>query len=361
MDAGVRKGMNLKILPKEDWFAWVESICKDYRVFGPMELNGEYIFEEINSAKGLAIDYSISILPPKKVINPQKEDLFTYDIDNETFEPIHDFQPTVVLGTHTCDLYSIILLDSAFLRGNLDQHYSSRRENAIFVSIECLQPCSEHSFCNDMGTLSHPEEFDLHLTDLDDDYAIDVGSEKGERLIRDFDAIRDAREEDYRLLNKVLLDKRQQFPFRLQVDSGALPSLFSSNYQSEIWDELGDRCLGCGICTIVCPTCYCFNILDAVDFSLDSGKRYRLWDSCQLNEFALAAGGVDFRASQAERQRHRFYRKYKYQTEAHGVVGCVGCGRCSKDCIVDISPVEVINQLYSRNRLPIGNREEVAA
>jgi ferredoxin len=348
--------MNLKILSKEDWFAWVESICKDYRVFGPVEFNGEYMFEEIDSANRLAIDYTISILPPKKVINPQKEDLFSFDVDKESIEPIYDIQPTVVLGAHTCDLYSIFLLDSAFLRGNLDPHYSFRRENTIFVSIECLKPCSEHSFCNDMGTMSHPEVYDLHLTDLNETYAIDAGSKKGEDLIRGFDAIHDAREDDYRLLNKVLLDKRQKFPFRLQVESAALPALFSLNYQSEIWEEVGDRCLGCGICTLVCPTCYCFNVLDAVDFSLSSGIKYRLWDSCQLNEFALTASGVDFRASQAERQRHRFYRKYKYQTEAHGFVGCVGCGRCSKDCIVDISVVEVINQLNSRSGVARADR-----
>ncbi|MCK4726219.1 MAG: 4Fe-4S dicluster domain-containing protein [Anaerolineales bacterium] len=351
--------MNLKILLKEDWYAWVESICKDYRVYGPMAINGEHTFEEIDSANGLAIDYSISILPLKKVINPQKEDLLSFDIDKESIEPIYDIQPTVVLGAHTCDLYSIVSLDSAFLLGDLDQHYFSRRENTIFVSFECLNPCSGHSFCNDMGTSSHPEEYDFHLTDLYGAYAINVGSEKGKRLIRDFDAIRDAGEDDYRLLNKVLLDKRQRFPLRLQVASDKLPSLFSLNYQSELWDEIGDTCLGCGICTIVCPTCYCFNVLDEVDFSLGSGKRYRVWDSCQLNEFALIAGGVDFRASQTERQRHRFYRKYMYQTEAYGIVGCVGCGRCSKDCIVDISPIEVINQLYSRNGFARVNREEV--
>jgi ferredoxin len=341
--------MKLKILPKEDWIAWAENLCNDYRVFGPIASSGEYVFEEINSASRLVMDYSISILPPKKVINPQKEDLLSFDLENEVIKPIYDTQPTIVLGAHTCDLYSIFLLDSAFLRGNLDQHYSNRRENTIMISIECLNPCTEHSFCKDMGTSSPPEEFDLHLTDIGNAYAIDVGSERGEGLIRGFNAIRNAEEDEYRILNKVLLDKRQRFPFRLQIDSDALPSLFSLNYHSEIWDELGDRCLGCGICTIVCPTCYCFNVLDEVDFSLSSGIRYRLWDSCQLNEFALTTGGIDFRADQADRQRHRFYRKYKYQTEAHGIVGCVGCGRCSKDCIVDISPIEVINQLFSQN------------
>jgi ferredoxin len=329
----------------------------DYRLFGPQALNGEYVFGEIDSADGLAIDHTISVLPPKKVINPQKEELLSIDGEKEIIKPIYDNQPTVVLGAHTCDLYSIILLDRAFMRGNPDQHYASRRENTIFVSIECLKPCSEFSFCRDLGTWSHPEEYDLHLTDLGDAYAIDVGSEKGERLIRKFGAIRDAGEQEYKLLNKVLLEKRQQFPYRLLVEADVLPSLFALSYQSEIWEEVGDRCLGCGICTLVCPTCYCFNVLDEVDFSLRSGKRYRLWDSCQLNEFALTASGVDFRGSQAERQRHRFYRKYKYQTEAHGIGGCVGCGRCSKDCIVDISVIEVINQLYSRSRAVDLNRD----
>jgi len=142
--------------------------------------------------------------------------------------------------------------------------------------------------------------------------------------------------------------KWARFPYRLQSDLSELPSLLTISYKSGLWEELGRQCLGCGMCTIVCPTCYCFDVLDEVDFSLSSGRRYRVWDSCQLNQFAVVAGGHDFRSQRSARQRHRFLRKYKYQSLAPGLLGCVGCGRCASTCPVNISPVEALNKLYQR-------------
>jgi formate hydrogenlyase subunit 6/NADH:ubiquinone oxidoreductase subunit I len=118
------------------------------------------------------------------------------------------------------------------------------------------------------------------------------------------------------------------------------------SYHSHLWEELGKRCLACGSCTNVCPTCYCFNVKDEVDFALSVGTRTRTWDSCQLDEFAMVAGGHDFRPTRATRQRHRFMRKGVYQTDAYHALGCVGCGRCAQACLVHITPVDTFNQLY---------------
>lgn len=345
--------MDFLILPKESWSSLVGKLQKEFRIFGPQAIDDEFIFEELGSSNVMALDYTISILPPKKVITPQYENLFAFDAARGLIAAMYDPEPTIIIGVHTCDLHAINLLDSAFLGGNKDPHYLARRENTTIISIECLTPCSEHSFCKDMGTLSHPERFDLHLTPIGASYAVEIGSTKGEELLKKMDSLRSADEKDTISFDNTLAEKQQSFPNRLSTKAEVLPELFSSNYDSEIWEELGDRCLGCGVCTIVCPTCYCFNVLDEVDFSLSAGTRYRVWDSCQLDEFALTASGVNFRSSQAQRQRHRFFRKYKYQTEAHGIVGCVGCGRCSKDCIVDISPVEVINQLHQQTRVSV--------
>jgi len=351
--------MSLKILPKAALFEWVGHLADRYRLIGPRLERGQYIFAELRSASELDLDYSTSVLPPKKVLLPQHEDLVHWGQAKNGFQAVFDEQPSVVLGVHNCDLHAIHLLDQALNRGLPDQHYRARRENTTIVGLECLSPCTEHAFCKDMGTLSVPEDFDLHLTDLGAAYAVYIGSQKGAALLDGMSQVCEPAGQERQRLGHVMSSKWARFPFRLQADLSELPSLLTISYKSALWEELGRRCLGCGMCTIVCPTCYCFDVVDEVDFSLSSGRRYRVWDSCQLNQFAVVAGGHDFRSQRSARQRHRFLRKYKYQSLAPGLLGCVGCGRCESTCPVNISPVEALNKLYQR-RVALTRKEQEA-
>ncbi|MBN1311829.1 MAG: 4Fe-4S dicluster domain-containing protein [Anaerolineae bacterium] len=342
--------MGLKIMQKAAFPGWVNRLCASCRVVGPKPLHGQYVFDDIGAAEELAIDYSTSVLPPKKYILPQREELLYFKGDQIEAVIEEASQPTVIMGVHTCDMHAIHFLDRVYEQGYTDQHYLARRENTILVSIECLRPCTESSFCKDMGTLSITEGFDLHLTDLGDEYAVDIGSEKGEALLDNLEEVSDPTSEDYQRVNRVIAEKWPRFHYKLDFDVTELPSLLTASANSDYWGELGDRCLACAMCTNVCPTCYCFNIVDEVDFSLNAGQRTRQWDSCQLDEFATVAGGHNFRETRAARQRHRFFRKGKYQWEAHGLIGCVGCGRCAEACLVHITPVDTFNQLNLRRR-----------
>ncbi|TET81756.1 MAG: Ni/Fe hydrogenase subunit beta [Anaerolineales bacterium] len=343
--------MGFKVIPKVAMPEWIERLCTGYRVVGPKPLHGQHIFGDIQSAVELDLGYPTTVIPPKKYLLPQREELIRFKTDGSQVhvEAVIEAKPTVVLGIHTCDLHAIQLLDRVFQQGYSDQHYQAHRENAYLVSIECLQPCIPHSFCKSMGTLSVTNGFDLHLTDIGDDYAVDIETKKGARLLDGFSAARDVTDEDYRLFNRVLSEKWACFPLRLDFDITELPSLLSVSYESKLWDELGERCLACGMCTNVCPTCYCFNVTDEVDFTLSAGQRTRIWDSCQLDKFATVSGGHNFRASRAQRQRHRFFRKGKYQMETYGLLGCVGCGRCGQACLADINMVDTLNDLYHRH------------
>lgn len=349
--------MSFKVIPKVALPEWIDHLCTGYRVVGPKPLHGQHIFSDIQSAVELDLGYPTTVIPPKKYLLPQREDLIRFKSDGNQIhvEEVIEAKPTVVLGIHTCDLHAIQLLDRVFYQGFSDQHYRAHRENTYLVSIECLQPCIPQSFCKSMGTLSVTDGFDLHLTDIGDDYAVDIETEKGAALLDGFSAARDVTDEDYRLFNRVVSEKWARFPLRLDFDITELPSLLSVSYESKLWDELGERCLACGMCTNVCPTCYCFNVTDEVDFTLSAGKRIRIWDSCQLDKFATVSGGHNFRSSRAHRQRHRFFRKGKYQMDAYGLLGCVGCGRCGQACLADIKIVDTLNDLYHRHA---NNREQ---
>jgi ferredoxin len=173
-----------------------------------------------------------------------------------------------------------------------------------------------------------------------------VGSEAGAALLETYCSAREGAEADLKQINKVLSAKWPRFPYKLEFDVGELAALMLHSYDSAQWDQLAEICLACGQCTLVCPTCFCFTVDDEVELNLQEGERRRRWDSCQLDEFARVAGGENFRERQAARLRHRFMRKGRYLIEKYDELGCTGCGRCARSCLVDISPVTVFNDLH---------------
>ena len=337
------------ILPKAKFGAWVAWLAERYRVFGPKPINGQYAFKVIKSADEIDFSYTQTLLSPKKCIIPQRELLYSYETSGMRVEASIDPVPTVILGVHTCDQHAIRLFDRIFSHGFTEQHYQSQRENTIIVGLECLQSCGEQSFCRSMGTTSPATDvFDLHMVDLGDEYCIEIGTARGRQLVGEFRGMFVASDSDFEHRNDVLCHKWANFPYRLDCDVTDLPDLVEASIDSPHWQDLGDVCLACGMCTQVCPSCYCFNIEDKVDLRLRHGSRYRSWDSCQINEFALVAGGHNFREKRAARQRHRFMRKAKYQYDANDMVGCVGCGRCATACLVHITPIKTFNELWRR-------------
>jgi ferredoxin len=339
--------MSLWIIDKEAMASFVANLLGDYRVVGPVAKGSKFAFGDIEDPADLRLDYNTTILPPKKYLQPQEERMMTFTRTGKpVVETVVEAPPTVILGVHTCDLHGMGVLDKAFSEGYPDAHYLERRKNTLLVGIECLEPCDEHSFCKSMGTLTVSDGYDLHLTDLGTDYAVDVGTEAGEALLGQYAEAREAKEADMAQLNKMLSAKWPRFQYKLDFDVGELAPLMTQVYDSPVWDQLADICLACGQCTLVCPTCFCFNVYDEVDLSLQEGERRRRWDSCQLDEFARVAGGENFREHQAARLRHRFMRKGRYLIEKYGELGCTGCGRCARSCLVDISPVNVFNDLH---------------
>jgi len=341
--------VSLTILRKQNLNAFVTALLSHYRVGGPVQFNGSFAFKDIQAPEELRLDYPTTILPPKKYLLPVKESMFRFDYNQaEIVQEAEQEPPTVLLGVHTCDLHGIQLLDRVFTRGHIDPNYVRRRKQTIIISIECLRPCDEHSFCKSMGTLTADEGYDINLLDLGDAYALDAITEAGQELLQPYAATEAVSPEYMQRLNNVLNEKWGVFPYRLDFDISELAPLLTVSMKSPLWEELGERCLTCAACTNVCPTCFCFNVKEEIELNMTSGERVRSWDSCQLDDFATVAGGHNFRQNRALRQRHRFMRKGRYILSAHNSLGCTGCGRCARACLVDITPVKVFNELYRR-------------
>lgn len=337
--------MPLKVIDKGDLNDLLRLLMADYEVVG-VRRDNRLAFGQITEPEELFLDYGTTILPPKKYFFPPSETLFEFKLgDAPTLGKPADGPRRILFGVHPCDIHATWLLDAAMTKGNVDSSYVERRNNSIVIGMDCLKPCDDHAFCKSMGTHTATEGFDLMLTDVGDALIVEIGTPEGEGLLRKFAPAREISYNDRSKLKAVQKRKEESFVDRLDMPSSSLPQLLGDSEDSLLWDVLGDKCLSCGSCNLVCPTCYCFNVMDEIDLDLDEGSRYRQWDACVLKSFAEVAGGENFRKKAANRQRHRFFRKGKYLPEKFDKLGCVGCGRCSRSCLVHIDPVEVYNQL----------------
>jgi len=340
--------MHLYAIKKSGLGAFVDSLISAYEVVGPAPKEFKNAYSKIGSFSELALGYNTTLLPPKKYLIPQREEIISYELGGGfTAKPIIDGTKRVIFGVHSCDLHGIWLLDDIFAEGSQDAHYLARRGNTFIVGIDCKEPCWEHSFCKSMGTLKPAGGYDLFLTDLGDVYGVQVGTKAGESLL-EHGAFAPASYAMKDAFFEAWSRKLSEFPDRINFDTDRLPALLAEAYDDLIWDALEERCFDCGACTVVCPTCYCFDVLDEARLDMKSGVRYRKWDSCQLQGFAAVAGGGNFRGKRSDRLRHRLLRKGKYFKEKFGRFACVGCGRCGRACLVHIDVMQVFNQVGSK-------------
>jgi len=342
----------MRIISKEDFDNFVNSLIMDnsLNVIGVKSKGNKFAFGPLDSANELRLDYDVTLLPPKKYFFPQRETLVTYDVANGFFakDPA-DLKPTVILGVHPYDIVALLHMDEIFRETKSDPYYFEKRKSSIIIGIN-IQNMSKWCFAPQMGCATIEYGYDLMLTDLGNRYAINVGSQKGEALLSKYaENVRDAFARDIQLVGQkkreIIGMSQQNFNFDIEL----VPELLSKSYEeSSFWEKHAETCLACGSCVLVCPTCYCFDVKENPDLSLREGERIRTWDGCLLEDFARIASGENFRPTRPTRYRHRYFKKGKYLFDRFGFISCVGCGRCSSNCLPDIAnPVNLFNDMYN--------------
>ena len=262
-----------------------------------------------------------------------------FEVQPEPIAPSRD----AYIGVRSCDLHAIASLDSA-LRDipDPDPGYTARRANVFIVALNCWQ-AGGTCFCVSMGTgpraTSH---YDVALTEVVEKghhyFLIEAGSDAGEEVVAAL-PLRDAEEEELaagdRAIEQAVTGQGRA------MDTTDLKGLLYRNYEHPRWDDVSDRCLTCGNCTMVCPTCFCTSVEDVTDLAGTEAERVREWDSCFTMDFSSVHGGsVRF----TPRSRYRQWMTHKLATwgDQFDTFGCVGCGRCITWCPVAIDITEEV-------------------
>lgn len=335
-------------IAKNEVASFLDTLIREYKVFAPVKRDSSVVFQEIHSGSEALLDYTNSKKPPKELFSPQTERLFSYDLSQEGLgieEPPLAEKQRIIFGIRPCDARGLVLLDNVFSGGVYkDVYYIDKRKKTLVIALGCNRPSST-CFCTSLGGGPFSQEgSDLLLIDIGQEYVVQVITDKGEELIKKHNEFKEAEEQSLSSMRKVT--DTAEASIKSKVEVGKVKEKLDGMFDDPFWDLVHEKCLGCAVCTYLCPTCHCFDIVDEV---IDQrGERIRTWDSCAFPIFTLEASGVNPRPSAKERVRQRIMHKFKYFVDNYGVAACVGCGRCIKECPVNLDIRAVLDSILNR-------------
>ncbi len=299
---------------------------------------GRYRLERCDD--GALFGFAVGPQSWKRFLHPPVETLWTArkDASGLTITSEGEASPKFAfLGVRACEIHAIAIQDRVFREGPYpDAAYEMRRRDAFIVAVNCGQ-AGGTCFCVSMQTGPKAESgFDLALTEIldggDHRFVVEVGSEAGAKLL-DQAPHRPASDDALAAADAVVAHTASQMARSLETDG--LKELLQSNPNHPQWEEVAARCLTCGNCTMVCPTCFCTTVEDHSDLTGTSAERTRSWDSCFTMDFSYIHGG-SVRNSARSRYRQWMTHKLASWIDQFGQSGCVGCGRCITWCPVGI-------------------------
>jgi len=339
---------------------------RGYQVIGPTVRDGAIIYETVARLDDLPVGwtdrqdagryrierradaamfgYAVGPHSWKRFLHPPVERLWQARREGDGFSVVEKEEvpePLAFIGVRACELRAIAIHDRVFLAGQyLDKTYKIRRDHAFIVAVNCSQ-AGGTCFCVSMDAGPKVETgFDLALTELIEGdshlFVVEVGSAAGFELVKDL-SHRPATEEEIAAAERIVDQTKGQMGRYLDTDG--LKELLQANPNHPRWDEISERCLTCGNCTNVCPTCFCTTVDDTTDLSGATAERVRRWDSCFTLDFSYIYGG-SVRSSARSRYRQWMTHKLAHWIDQFGSSGCVGCGRCITWCPVGIDITE---------------------
>jgi formate hydrogenlyase subunit 6/NADH:ubiquinone oxidoreductase subunit I len=354
------------VISRETIQTLMERLASDYRVLGPTVRDGAIVYDDIASVAdlpagwtdrqepgryrlerrpdGALFGFAVGPQSWKRFLHPPVELLWSARRNGDDISiarPPTAARKLAFIGVRACEIQAIAIQDRVFLGGPYrDIPYGARRQDAFIVAVNCSE-AGGTCFCASMGAGPNVESgFDLALTELIDDtrheFLVETGSEAGAESLGGLPH-RPADEADLAAAAAVVACTRQAMGRTLETDG--IKELLQGNLNHPRWEQVAQRCLACGNCTMVCPTCFCTTVEEHSDLSGMSAERVRKWDSCFTMDFSYIHGG-SVRKTGSARYRQWMTHKLANWIDQFGTSGCVGCGRCITWCPVGIDITE---------------------
>ncbi len=336
------------ILNKNHLSFWLRRLKANHELIAPVkDASGDIVLSTITRLHEIALNGPALLPSPKEFLLPQMEQLFCWS--DEGLEEALNRRPRLLFGVRPCDLNAINILDRFFIGRSDDPFYASRRSRTVSIAIACNQP-DPTCFCLSLGAGPFMKSgYDLQLTDLGDRYMVEAGSETGTALIKDFGHIfTPPAASDSEDMFEARLASQSRFEKMINLEQ-ARKNILSGTVSDSFWDSVSQRCFECGGCVYNCPVCTCFNVIDRA-YSPDSGKRFRIWDTCMFKGFTRMAGGALPAADKINRTKRWFHHKLIHWPEQFGTFGCVGCGRCAISCPGRIDMATVVLRMKGQQQ-----------
>lgn len=339
--------MIFRILAKGEMGALFHAIAGGNRVIGPVEkardTSGKplYAFEEVSDFGDVCLEYTTTKLPPKRHFLPFREDMATFRLEADGWTKSVNYnvdRPSVLFGLHACDINALNKLDKVLMGSVYPMpYYVAKRKNLFIVGYDCTpQP---YCFCRSMGTDTALQGFDMFITDIGEHYFIEILSDTAYNFLKKVKTEEPSEADHIRYMRRISEKNKK---YSAHVDNTDLMKILDMEFQSEHWKHWGEKCLSCGTCSKVCPTCYCYGVEETVDIDLKGAKKTKFLYSCNITDFAEVSGGHNFRPERHIRLKYRYYHKHRGFMEAFEESLCVGCGRCGESCLAGITVPEVI-------------------
>jgi sulfhydrogenase subunit beta (sulfur reductase) len=370
----------MRILERKNLADFLENRLTESELIAPVKVEGRLYFQQLDPEKGLAElvwpdaepgtgsegSETLSATPTpdpltvnsiKEFFFPRRQELYEQRPEGIIPRAAPEQKQRLLLFVRPCDARGLTILDRVFLGEVEDESYRRARESTTVVGLLCLQP-DRHCFCTSLGGGPFGTEgMDLALIPLDAARFLAQGvSDKGEALLASLcgkEAGKEAGKAEDKMLEE--LRKAAEAAIRRSIEVPDQQTM-AERFDSPYWGDVSRACLTCGICSYLCPTCHCFDIVD------EGYLRLRCWDTCSSDTFTRMAAGEDHRKQKRSRYRQRVYHKFSYFKENFDNYSCVGCGRCTRHCPVKIDIVEIVNGIGEAVAVgdPAGSADAVA-
>jgi ferredoxin len=327
--------MQYKSIQKEEWDKALEQLLSSHTIFASVGNEFGQDYELIRPADIGKITYN----RPKPATSLKS--LFLPVKENVTSDRASE-KPRIILGAPNCDIEGLALLDEIYLDADFnDPYYRHRRENTLLISSDCLG-IQEHCHCLSYEIKPYSSRIaDLSVISHEDKIIFRIISGKGEALLKSLQC--EISVPDENILRSV--EKKSHDTEELLRKANHLPDYSKtgklvSGSGEDVWAKYSAKCVSCGACTTICPTCTCFLLIDKPGF-----EKVKQMDTCQYPGFERVAGGEDGLFELHHRFRNRYMCKYVWKPQKFSSRACTGCGRCIEACIGKINKNEIFREL----------------